>query len=144
MHYSNECTIQLHYSNYKCTFKSQLLWKLSFDDKSLTKLQHESEKTLVEWFWQVLVPLRLASCIWFQSLYVTTAWNWHCKILVRQEGVQVCCLFQYLFWVLKEIPQKDLAICSKKPISIVGTTYSKKYFPFCRLENTSKLQSLLP
>ena len=130
MHYSNECTIQLHYSNYKCTFKSQLLWKLSFDDKSLTKLQRESEKTLVEWFWQVLVPLRLATWIWFQSLYVTTAWNWDCKILVRQEGVQVCCLFQYLFWVLKEIPQKGLAICSKKNHQYCRYYLFQKVFPF--------------
>ena len=30
------------------------LRKLSFDDKSLTKLRCKSEKTLVEWFWQVL------------------------------------------------------------------------------------------
>ena len=35
-------------------------------------------------------------------------------------------------------------LLKKKPISIVGTAYSKKYFPFCPLENTSKLQSLLP
>ena len=35
-------------------------------------------------------------------------------------------------------------LLKKKPISIVGTTYSKKYFPFCPLENTSKLESLLP
>ena len=35
-------------------FKSKLLWKLSLDDESLTKLRRESEKTLVEWFWRVL------------------------------------------------------------------------------------------
>ena len=42
------------------SFKSKLLWKLSFDDKSLTIIRRESEKTLVEWFWRVLGRLRLA------------------------------------------------------------------------------------
>ena len=41
-------------------FKSKLLWKLSFDDENLTKLRRKSEKTLVKWFWQVLVQVRLA------------------------------------------------------------------------------------
>ena len=37
-----------------------MLWKLSFDDESLTKLRGESEKTLMEWFWRVLARVRLA------------------------------------------------------------------------------------
>ena len=47
-------------------FKSKLLWiwwklwKLSFDDESLTKIWREREKTLVKWFWQDLVQVRLA------------------------------------------------------------------------------------
>ena len=49
-------------------FKSKLLWKLSFDGKSLTRLQRKSEKTLVEWFW--LAQVR--TCIRFQSLVLKT------------------------------------------------------------------------
>ena len=40
--------------------KCKLLWKLSFDDKSLTK-HHETEKTLIEWFWQALAWVRLTN-----------------------------------------------------------------------------------
>ena len=129
MHYSNECTIQLHYSNYKCTFKSQLLWKLSFDDKSLTKLQRESEKTLVEWFWQVLVPLRLATWIWFQSLYVTTAWNWHCKILDR-KGFRSAVCFSISFRCSKKFHKKTLPFAQKKNHQYCRYYWFQKVFPF--------------
>ena len=40
-------------------FKSELLQKLSFDDKSLTKLRRKSENTLIELFWWVLARVRL-------------------------------------------------------------------------------------
>ena len=40
--------------------KSKLLWKLLFDDESLTKYWRESEKTLKEWFWQSLEWVRIA------------------------------------------------------------------------------------
>ena len=33
--------------------------KFPFDDKSLIKLRRKSEKALMEWFWQVLVLVRL-------------------------------------------------------------------------------------
>ena len=33
--------------------------KIVFDDINLAKLCRESEKTLVEWFWQVLAQVRL-------------------------------------------------------------------------------------
>lgn len=35
------------------------LWNWSLDNKSLKKLQCESEKTLMEWFWKVLAWVRL-------------------------------------------------------------------------------------
>ena len=40
--------------------QKQIIMKISFDDEKLTKLQCESEKNLVEWFWRVLVLVRLA------------------------------------------------------------------------------------
>ena len=40
--------------------QKQIIMKISFGDEKLTKLQRESEKTLVEWFWRVLVLVRLA------------------------------------------------------------------------------------
>ena len=33
--------------------------KFPFDDESCIKLRHKSEKALMEWFWQVLVLVRL-------------------------------------------------------------------------------------
>ena len=49
------------------------------------------------------------------------AWGKVHKRLARKEEAQVC-WSQYLFWVLKEIPQKDLPIFSPKNTNITGTT----------------------
>ena len=40
--------------------QKKIIMEIVFDDDSLTKLQRESEKTLVGWFWQVLAQVRLA------------------------------------------------------------------------------------
>ena len=58
----NSLTLFVYQKKWKISvlllFKSKLLWKLKFDDESLTKLWRESEKTLVEWFWRVLAESR--------------------------------------------------------------------------------------
>lgn len=49
--------------------ESKLLWKLSFDDKSPTKLWRQSEKAFVKWFWGVPIQFRFVDThVGFQSL----------------------------------------------------------------------------
>ena len=55
------------------------------------------------------------------------------------------CWSQYPFWVLKEIPQKDLPISPHKNTSTrydICTTCHKNTFPFSPPENTSTSQVL--
>ena len=61
------------------------------------------------------------------NIHMKTAKNKDCKILPREEEVQVC-WSQYLFWVLNEVPQNDVPISLPNNTSIryyIGTTCSQ-------------------
>ena len=47
----------------------------------------------------------------YSNKYIEITWNSDRKSMARQEGGQVC-WSQHLFWLIKEILQKDLSILS--------------------------------
>ena len=85
-------TLSVHQKKWKISvlllFKSKLIWKLSFDDNSLTKLRRKSEKTLVEWFWRILARVRHADLrriskpVGWRHMKTASVWQDYCKNLV--------------------------------------------------------------